>query len=193
MKLKSLITAASAAVFLSACSGDHDAHNMHAEGEHIGERSFSAILNPTEGNEGLQGFVMFEDTPEGVFVLAHVEGLEPGGVHGFHVHEYGDCSAPDGTSAGGHFNPHGRDHGGPDSSERHAGDLGNLQADDAGMAHLEMIDTKLELSGPNSILGKSVIVHAQADDLESQPTGDAGARILCGVIADADVDEHHGH
>ncbi|RUO32653.1 superoxide dismutase family protein [Aliidiomarina sanyensis] len=194
MKLKTILTAASAAVLLAACGSDHhDAHNVHGDGEHIGQRSFSATLNPTEGNEGLHGFVMFEDTADGVFVLAHVEGLDAGGVHGFHVHEYGDCSDPEAMSAGGHFNPHGADHGSPQSTERHVGDLGNLRADDAGIAHLEMIDTKLELSGPHSILGKSVIVHAQPDDYQTQPTGDAGARVLCGVIVDADIDEHDHH
>lgn len=214
MNYKTLITAAFAAVFLAACGGDTGTHGEHGEHSAAAEAyseqeahaahehhasyerpdttgAFAAILHGTEGNDNIHGYVMFQPTAEGVFVLAHVEGLEPNGVHGFHVHEFGDCSAPDATSAGGHFNPHGADHGGPESDERHVGDLGNLHADDTGMAHLEWTDHKLELSGPNSIVGKAVIVHAQPDDLTSQPVGNAGARIACGVIVDEDGEHHH--
>ncbi|MFU8785522.1 superoxide dismutase family protein [Aliidiomarina sp.] len=196
MKLKTMLTAASAAVFLSACSGEgehsathsevaeHSQHAMHASYEQPDTSgAYVAMLHGTEGNENIHGFVMFERDEDGVFVIAHAEGLPANSVHGFHVHEFGDCSAPDATSAGGHFNPHGRDHGGPDSEARHVGDLGNLRTDDNGIAHLEMLDHKLELSGPNSIIGKAVVVHAQEDDLTSQPVGNAGARIACGVIA----------
>ena len=117
----------------------------------------------------------------GIRVIVDMEGLSPGD-HGFHVHEYGDCSAPDGTSAGGHFNPDGQPHGAPTDTERHVGDLGNISADGMGMAHLEWTDTFLSFSGPHSIVGRGVIVHAGADDLTSQPTGNAGARVACGVI-----------
>lgn len=194
MKLKTLLTAASAAVFLSACgsaaehehggySANHSQHGQHASYEMPDtEGHFVAMLHGTEGNEQIHGFVMFEKDPSGVYVVAHVEGLPANSVHGFHVHEFGDCSAPDATSAGGHFNPHGRAHGGPDSNERHAGDLGNLHTDEQGIAHYEMLDLKLTMSGSHSIEGKAVVVHAQEDDLSSQPVGNAGARIACGVI-----------
>ena len=203
MKLKTMLTAASAAVFLSACSGesDHSAahttvaehaeHEMHASYEYPATNGvYVAMLHGTEGNENVHGFVMFTQDEDGVFVAAHAEGLPANSVHGFHVHEFGDCSAPDATSAGGHFNPHGRDHGGPDSEARHVGDLGNLHSDENGIAHLEMLDHKLELSGPNSIIGKAVVVHVQEDDLTSQPVGNAGARIACGVIVADDEVEH---
>ena len=142
------------------------------------------MLQPTAGNT-VHGEVQFIPAPEGgVRVIAKVEGLQ-GDLHGFHVHEHGDCSAPDGTSAGGHFNPDGSPHGGPltDPVGRHVGDLGNLAADPStGVATYDRVDEQLSLSGPRSILGKAVIVHAGADDLESQPTGAAGPRIACGVI-----------
>jgi Cu-Zn family superoxide dismutase len=103
------------------------------------------------------------------------------------VHELGDCTAPDGTSAGGHFNPEGMPHGAPADAQRHVGDLGNLTADDSGMAHYERTDDVIALSGDHSIVGRGIIVHAGADDLTSQPTGAAGARVACGVIGIAEV------
>jgi Cu-Zn family superoxide dismutase len=139
-----------------------------------------AVLHPTEGNTA-HGVVRFTKTAEGVKVVADVSGLTPG-KHGFHIHEYGDCSAPDGTSAGGHYNPEGMEHAGPDSPKRHVGDLGNLEADADGNAHLEYVDKHLMLNGPKSIIGRGVIVHANEDDLKSQPTGNAGGRVACGVI-----------
>lgn len=139
-----------------------------------------AVLHPTEGSRA-QGVVHFRQELEGVRVDARVEGLE-GGRHGFHVHLYGDCSSPDGVSAGGHFNPGRYSHGGPNSARRHAGDLGNLFATQEGVAVYGRVDTTLTLMGEDTILGRGVIVHTAADDLRSQPTGRAGARVACGVI-----------
>lgn len=140
-----------------------------------------AVLHPTEGNK-VKGWVKFEQTNAGVKVTAHVEGLKPNSKHGFHIHEFGDCSAPDGTSAGGHYNPEGHEHALPDGKTRHAGDLGNLEANAQGMAHYEMVVANISVSGEkNPILGRGVIVHAQPDD-GSQPVGNAGARLACGVI-----------
>jgi Cu-Zn family superoxide dismutase len=139
-----------------------------------------AVLYPTDGND-VRGTVHFVDSGEGIRVIADVQGLTAG-LHGFHVHQYGDCTAPDGTSAGGHFNPENAPHGAPSDAERHVGDLGNISADDMGMAHLEMTDTVIALNGAHSILGRGIIVHAGEDDLTSQPTGNAGARVACGVI-----------
>jgi superoxide dismutase, Cu-Zn family len=145
-----------------------------------------AVLHPTEGNEA-RGAVHFVSSRHGIRVTASVEGLSPG-LHGFHVHEYGDCSAPDGSSAGGHFNPEDMPHGAPNARERHVGDLGNLSADEMGVAHVDGTDTLLAFTGPRSILGRAVIVHAEADDLLSQPTGEAGGRVACGVIGIAQGD-----
>ncbi len=132
-------------------------------------------------NQDIRGTVTFTKVPNGIKIIADVDGLKPG-KHGFHVHEHGDCSGHDGKAAGGHFNPTNSKHGGPDSSERHVGDLGNLVADDNGHAHYERIDALISFEGPNSILGKSIIIHADADDYVTQPTGNAGARIACGKI-----------
>ena len=141
-------------------------------------------LHPTAGH-AVHGVVTFTKVSGGVRVVADIEELTPG-VHGFHVHEKGDCSAPDASSAGGHFNPTGMSHCGPDCTQRHVGDLGNVIADNTGRAHYNRIDTQLKLDGPNSIIGRSVIVHDKADDLKSQPTGGAGQRAACGVIEAAE-------
>jgi Cu-Zn family superoxide dismutase len=138
------------------------------------------LLYPTQGNN-VSGTITFTQTDKGVKVVADLQGLSKG-KHGFHIHEFGDCNSPDGTSAGGHFNPEGKSHGAPMDMSRHMGDMGNLEADDAGKAHLEYLDTVIKLKGPNSIIGRSIIVHKGEDDLKSQPAGNAGPRVACGVI-----------
>ena len=91
-------------------------------------------------------------------------------------------SSEDGTAAGGHFNPAGREHGAPDAAKRHVGDLGNLESDASGHAMYKRVDTVIELNGPSGIVGRGLIVHAGTDDLKTQPTGDAGARAAQAVI-----------
>jgi Cu-Zn family superoxide dismutase len=139
-----------------------------------------AVLHPTAGNN-VTGLVTFSKSGDEIKVVADVTGLTPG-KHGFHVHEFGDCSSSDGNSAGGHFNPKHKQHGAPDASDRHACDLGNIEADASGKAHLEWSDKVMKLSGADSIVGHSVIVHEKVDDLKTQPTGNAGGRLACGVI-----------
>ena len=139
-----------------------------------------ALVRPTKGN-AVTGTVTFTKTDDGVRVVVDLEGLTPG-EHGFHIHEFGDCSDAEAKAAGGHYNPGGHVHAGPDAEKRHNGDLGNLTADASGKAHSERVDKHLKLGGEHSILGRSVIVHEKADDLKTQPTGNAGARVACGVI-----------
>jgi Cu-Zn family superoxide dismutase len=139
-----------------------------------------AVLQPTKGSN-VKGTVTFTKSGEGIRVEASVTGLTPG-KHGFHVHQFGDLSSPDGKAAGDHFNPTGDPHGGPDAENRHAGDLGNLEADESGAAKYSYTDKHLSFEGSGSILGRGVVVHAKADDLKSQPSGDAGARLAVGVI-----------
>lgn len=139
-----------------------------------------AVVHATKGNH-VSGTVLFTQEKDGLRIVADIDGLTPG-KHGFHVHEKGDCSAHDASSAGGHFNPTKKLHGGPDSFERHVGDFGNLEADSNGHAHYDRVDKVASLNGPDSIVGKSIIVHAKEDDLRTQPTGDAGARVGCGLI-----------
>jgi len=139
-----------------------------------------AVLHPTEGSD-VSGVVTFEAWGDSIRIVGDFKGLSSG-KHGFHIHEFGDCSAPDATSAGGHFNPENQPHGAPTDQERHVGDLGNVAADDSGMGHYEQTDQVIAFSGAHSIIGRAVIVHMGEDDLTSQPTGDAGARAACGVI-----------
>jgi Cu-Zn family superoxide dismutase len=145
-----------------------------------------AVLHPTEGSE-VAGTVTFTKTDDGIRVQAEVMGLEPGTMHGFHIHEYGDCTAPDATSAGGHFNPEGVKHGGPMDEVRHVGDLGNLEVGEDGVGRTDYVDTHIAFYGKHSVIGRAVIVHAGKDDLTSQPTGAAGPRLACGVIGIAEV------
>jgi superoxide dismutase, Cu-Zn family len=140
----------------------------------------TAVLYPASGSQ-VRGTVTFQRVEGGTRVEATFSGLTPG-EHGFHIHEKGDCSAPDASSAGGHFNPMNMPHGGPDSHSRHVGDFGNLTANSTGHAYYSRTFDNLTFSGAASIVGKGIIVHAKADDLKTQPTGDAGGRVACGVI-----------
>lgn len=168
--------------------------------------SATATLIGLNGS-GVSGTVRFTTMGDGVRVKGDVYGLKPG-LHGIHIHEYGDCGAPDGKSAGEHFNPIGHPHGNAGDAS-HPGDLGNLEADANGVARLAIdvgqitVDTE-----PLGIVGRSLVVHEMADDLSTQPSGNSGARIACAVIrADAgqtvpvlqasagdaaDDDEHEG-
>jgi Cu-Zn family superoxide dismutase len=132
------------------------------------------------GDSQVKGKVTFTKQADGVLVTAEITGLTPGD-HGFHVHQWGDVSSADGTSTGGHFNPAGMQHGRPDADERHAGDFGNLTADAQGNAKYSRVDKTMVLEGPMSVIGRGIIIHADPDDY-SQPTGNAGGRIACGVI-----------
>jgi len=138
------------------------------------------ILYPTAGNN-VSGTVTFYQSESGIKIVVDLHGLTKG-KHGFHIHECGDCTASDGTSAGGHFNPEGKNHGAPTDMTRHTGDLGNIEADGEGNAHLEYFDSMISFEGEHSIIGRSVIIHKNEDDLKTQPTGNAGARVACGVI-----------
>src|SRR5256886_3116999 len=140
-----------------------------------------SVLHPTAGNK-VSGTVTFTPVTDGVQVHAEITGLTPG-KHGFHVHEFGDCNAPDLSSAGAHFNPTNKPHAGPDDMQRHVGDMGNIEADASGAAKLDYVDHNISLTKDrSSVIGRSVVVHAKADDLKSQPAGDSGPRIACGVI-----------
>src|SRR5215831_8902546 len=143
-----------------------------------------SVLHPTAGNK-VSGTVTFTPVADGVQVHAEITGLTPG-KHGFHVHEFGDCSGADASSAGAHFNPTNQPHAGPDAAARHEGDMGNVEADSSGKATLEYVDHQISLTNDQqSVIGRSVVVHAKADDLKSQPAGDSGARVACGVIGRA--------
>ncbi|VXC19835.1 Superoxide dismutase (Cu-Zn) [Luteimonas sp. 9C] len=142
-----------------------------------------ATLAPTEGNE-TAGELRFAMVDGRIEVSGTVTGLPAGGAHGFHVHETGDCSAPDGTSAGGHFNPGSTDHGRVGQGAHHAGDSDNITAGADGTAQVSgwLDGATIGDGAATDIVGKGVIVHQDADDYATQPTGNAGDRLACGVI-----------
>ncbi len=184
MKKLTLITAMSLALaatpaVLAQGDAKKDTHAAHGEAASAVTNAI-AVLQPTKDSK-VKGTVRFTKTGEGIKVEGEVTGLTPG-KHGFHVHQYGDTTAPDGTSAGGHFNPTGEPHGGPDQEKRHAGDFGNIEADQSGTAKFSFVDKRITFDGEKSILGRGLVVHAKADDLKSQPTGDAGGRVAVAVI-----------
>ena len=141
-----------------------------------------AILQPNK-DSGVKGTTTFTQNGNKVQVVANISGLKPNQEHGFHIHEKGDCSSGDGMSAGGHFNPLGKAHAHPSTPDRHAGDMLALKADGYGNATLStQLDVITVTEGPTGIIGRGLIVHAQPDDYKTQPTGNAGARVACGVI-----------
>ena len=189
-----LPTLAVATLLLTACAAPEATHDhgqaqatpagsMHMMGGGMMHgRMAVASLTPTQGNN-VRGLVMFHQMDGAVMVHAKVSGLKPNAELGFHVHEVGNCASADGSSAGGHFNPDGKPHG-PQNAAHHAGDLPALKADALGVADQKFMVTGPTIAdGPLSVVGRSVIVHAQADDYTTQPTGNAGARLACGVIA----------
>lgn len=189
--LRTLALTALATLALAGCGhpGGHDHPrggdgDMHAHMGMMKGRLAVASLGPTQGN-GVRGLVVFHqmDGGGGLMVHARVTGLPPGGEHGFHVHEKGDCASTDGSSAGGHFNPDGKPHGGQDAPH-HAGDMPSLKAGPDGVAEARFrLDGPSVSAGAASLVGRAVIVHASPDDYRTQPTGNAGARLACGVIA----------
>ena len=169
--MRLLIAAIAAAVLLAACQ------NTPPE-----PLRATAQLKPTKGNKTF-GEADFEQVGDKVRVVVFVQGLKPEQEHGLHIHEVGDCSSGDGMSTKGHFNPFGKPHGHPGSAERHAGDLPALRANKEGRANVKIdLDVITLTPGPGSIIGRGLIVHADPDDYKAQPTGNAGARIACGVI-----------
>ena len=149
--------------------------------EETAPTSALAVLQP-RGDSEVSGMVSFAETADGVLVVADIARVAPG-MHGLHLHELGDCSSEDFKSTGGHFNPTDSPHGAPTDEVRHAGDFGNIEIGEDGAGHLELTTTMLTVAdGPNTVMGRAIILHEGEDDLVSQPTGAAGGRIGCGVV-----------
>ena len=177
-------TILSLGLWTAGCKNDNK--DTEAGGHHkMAEQNMqtaTATIEPTKGNSA-KGMVTFTQMGEKVRVVADISGLTPNGKHGFHIHEGTECG-DDGMKAGGHYNPEKHDHGLPNAAtdKRHAGDFGNLSADGSGKAHLELTVDNISISGAkNPIVGHALIVHGKPDD-GSQPTGNAGPRIGCGII-----------
>jgi Cu-Zn family superoxide dismutase len=158
-------------------AADHAHEHGHEHSDHPLPTSAVCVLMPTKGQD-VHGTFTLTQRGNGTQILGEVRGLTPG-KHGFHIHEFGDLRSDDGTSAGGHYNPEGHPHGGPEDAKRHVGDLGNITADESGKAMVKMTVDGLRV---HFVIGRSLVVHAKADDLKTQPTGDAGGRVAVGVI-----------
>lgn len=148
----------------------------------------TARLQPTQGSS-VAGTITFSRVDGQLRASGDITGLTPGSEHGFHIHEKGDCSAPDGSSAGGHFNPGNSEHGSIEAGVHHGGDMPNIVADAQGSAHVDgpvASSVNAGQGGDFDIIGRGLIVHADADDYTTQPTGNAGARLACAVIVKAE-------
>lgn len=163
------------AVALAACSP------MSPSGS-AGGAAATARLAPTAGNTAV-GTVTFTPRGDRLEVSGQFSGLRPNATHGIHIHEKGDCSSADAMSAGGHFDVAGQPHGNPAAGAHHAGDLPSLVADGNGVARLSFQTSVLAVSGPADVVGRAVVVHRDPDDYRSQPAGNSGPRLACGVVA----------
>jgi Cu-Zn family superoxide dismutase len=144
-------------------------------------KTATATIGPASGSS-VSGTAQFEQGDGFLKISIQLSGATRG-LHAVHIHETGDCSAPDASSAGGHFNPGGNMHGSPADADHHAGDLWNMEIGDDGAGKITMINRVLTLDeGPNAIRGRAIVIHANADDYRTQPSGNSGARIGCGVI-----------
>jgi Cu-Zn family superoxide dismutase len=176
----------SAALFMGGCEamGDHAHHaDMWAS-----LKKAVAVLEPT-GTNNVHGTITFEDMGNHVHVSGSVTGLAPNSVHGFHIHQFGDISSTDGSSAGPHYNPGGtaHQHGDLNAANAHAGDFGNITADASGTAKVDLMVHSISIAGvKNPIIGRAIVVHANRDDFTQSPPsatpGNSGARIAVGVI-----------
>jgi superoxide dismutase, Cu-Zn family len=179
MKPTNFVLAISLTPLLAACSREGP-ETAPAEPE------LEAVvqLSPTQGNT-VTGALALAQSAEGVRITGSVQGLKPDGEFGFHVHEKGDCSAPDGSSAGAHFNPTQAQHGNPGGGEHHAGDMLNIRSSAEGVAQVDTTAAGTSVQGdPNTdVMGKAIVVHESPDDYTTQPSGNSGKRVACGVIA----------
>ncbi len=186
MKWTTLATVLGCAALVACSSADKPETSAEEVAEEA--RVATATLTAAKGKK-LEGEVHFTQSGKGIMAHVQVKGLTPNSQHGIHIHENGKCEGPAFTSAGGHWNPTDEPHAGPQTAERHLGDMGNLETDEAGNAQMSLLISRARLEGDRSLLGKAVIIHGKPDDLKSQPSGNSGARIACGVIEGSATDE----
>ncbi len=171
------------AVLMASCNMKSNSEKEHKDVKDVKEAKSAIALLSSASGSSVNGEAKFTKVENGVKMQVSVEEISPG-PHAIHLHEKGDCSAPDATSAGGHWNPTSEMHGKPGEGEHHAGDIDNIIAKKDSTAQFEIVMKNWTIGdgSKSDILGKSVIIHAGPDDFESQPSGAAGARIACGVI-----------
>jgi len=180
-------TLAAAIVLLGGCATAEQTEPPPSPAAEIPTTSTAkqAVVNLSSASASLvSGTLTLVPVAGGVRISGEIGGLQPGRAHGFHVHEKGDCSAADASSASGHFNPFSQPHGRAGTGAHHAGDIDNIVANIDGVARVDVQLAGVTLGGGavNDIAGRALIVHAAADDYTSQPSGNAGARVACGVI-----------
>lgn len=186
--MRMIIPTAAALLALSACStapGPPRTPASMAPAPAAQSTARQAVANLSSASGSLvSGKITLMPMGGGVHMTGMVGGLAPNSVHGFHVHEKGDCSAADASSAGGHFAPASNPHGKRGSGPHHAGDMDNITANAEGVASINkhLDDVTLGGGAANDIAKRAIVVHANADDYTSQPSGDAGARVACGLI-----------
>ncbi|HEV8694331.1 MAG TPA: superoxide dismutase family protein [Lysobacter sp.] len=178
-----LCLAAVGALTLSACSTTPAPRAAAAPAAVSTAQRASIVLMPASGSL-VSGKLTATPTADGVRITGEIGGLQRGGTHAIHIHEKGDCSAIDATSAGSHFNPASQPHGKNGSGPHHGGDMDNIVANASGVAKVDVSASGVTLGGgaPNDIADRAIVVHAMADDYHTQPAGNAGARVACGVI-----------
>lgn len=190
MRILPLAAATVAVLGLAACGSTPPKSPAPAAAAAVPAQDRDAVANLASASGSLVSgrLQVMSMGPNAVHIAGDIGGLAPGSSHGFHVHEKGDCSAADASSAGGHFNPGGTQHGRMDEGPHHAGDIDNITADAQGVAHVNMHVPGLTLGtgAANDIAGRAIVVHADPDDYSSQPAGNAGKRLACGVITLAD-------
>jgi Cu-Zn family superoxide dismutase len=183
MKVSALVVLLPLAL-LAGCSSKPESATPATAAASAPPPTAHAMLTGASGTT-VNGDLKLARTTDGVLVNGDIYGLYPSSKHGFHVHEKGDCSATDASSAGGIFNPDGKTHGNPGSGEHQLGDLPNLVSDAKGMAEASttIVGATLGDGGPHDIMGKAIVVDGKPDDYKTQPAGNSGERIACGVIA----------
>lgn len=177
--MRPLLAGALATLAISACGLMPDAPTFGISNTQGQPEIAVAHIGPASGSS-VSGEVRLTQRGSDTLIEINLKNLSPG-VHGFHIHEKGDCSSADAVSAGGHFNPAGTPHGGPEGPH-HAGDLGNVTAGEDGTVNLNLHVKGVELTGDQSVIGRAIIVHAAADDFATQPSGNSGKRVACGII-----------
>lgn len=184
-RISTALLASTCALALAACSSTPDASSQPDPALAMQSSLAAASVNLAAASGSLvSGHLTLTPMADGVHLTGTVGGLDPSSVHGIHIHENGDCSAADASSAGGHFNPTREAHGKVGTPVHHGGDMINIVANAQGVASVDVHATGVVIGGAaaNDVIGRAVIVHANPDDYTSQPSGSAGARVACGVI-----------